>query len=58
MRNANQASDYEQLKAAAHRVWTWVGPGYPDLDDIEERELFMADVSALARVYYYANRDA
>jgi hypothetical protein len=30
------------------RLYGWVGPGYPDLDDPVERELFMDDVIGAA----------
>jgi hypothetical protein len=42
----------DRLMEAAERVYHWVGPGWPDLDDQEERDLFMKDVSTLAATWY------
>jgi hypothetical protein len=50
--------DLLELLNAAHRVWLWVGPGDPDLDDPDERERFMADVTDLAAAYYYGQHRA
>ena len=50
--------DLDKLLGAAHRVWSWVGPGDPDLDDPEERDLFMRDVQSLASSYYYGQSRA
>lgn len=46
----------DKLVKAAGRIWGWVGPGYPDLDDPEEREAFMSDVRDIAAIYFYDYR--
>lgn len=52
---AEQAASHDTLVAAAERVWGWVGPGYPDLDNAEERDLFMRDVVSVAWAYFKLN---
>lgn len=42
----------QRVLDAAERVWAWVGPGDPDLDDPIERERFMDDVSRLAADWF------
>ncbi len=42
------------LEEYLERLYGWVGPGYPDLDDLEERELFMKDVMGAAYAWYAA----
>lgn len=37
---------------AAEEVWRWVGPGYPDLDDPDERKRFMGAVTDLAAAWF------
>lgn len=49
-------ADLHRLMDAAQNVWAWVGPGYPDLDDLDERDRFMRDVSKLAAVYFSLQR--
>lgn len=49
---ASSTDAHERLYKAAGNVWAWVGPGYPDLDDPEERDLFMRSVSELAWAYF------
>lgn len=41
-----------ELEPMLEQIYGWVGPGYPDLDDERERELFMGDVIKLAYAYY------
>lgn len=57
-RKTPSPEDLDKLLDAAHRVWTWVGPGYPDLDDLDERSRFMDDVLGVASAYYYGQERA
>jgi hypothetical protein len=52
MTNEEQTREQKLVKAAG-KIWGWVGPGYPDLDDPDEREVFMRDVTEVAAVWFY-----
>lgn len=61
-----RAEAYDRLRAenermqrvveAAGVVWTWVGPGYPELDDEKERDRFMASVRDVAHAWFALQR--
>lgn len=48
---------HARLIDAAQVVWSWVGPGYPDLDDGDERQRFMASVSKVAMAWFVLQRE-